>query len=232
VAHNRAGMAPAVLVRYSGAALALGGICLALFMIVHPYGEIAGAHAAHSARWVPAHSLHFVGALATLLGLPGLYARGMRETGRLGLVGALLAMAGMAMFVGTGMITAFIWPVIAETTPGFVAADGPMFADPLPTFATDAPYVTMIAGFVLFAIASIRSRTLPTETAVVLAIGVVLFSSPVQPVGPLPFAFRLAGAIAFGGALAWTGWLLWQRPLPDQPSPARYRSARRAGRKK
>lgn len=218
-------MAPTTLIRYSGAALMLGGVCLALFMIVHPYNEIAGAHAAHSARWVPAHSLHFVGALATLLGLPGLYARQMSQTGRLGLIGALLAMTGMAMFVGTGMITAFIWPVIAQTTPGFVAPDGPMFTDPLPTFATDAPYVTMILGFVLLAMASIRARTMPIETAIVLALGVVLFSSPVQPVGPLPFIFRLVGAIAFGGALGATGLLLWRRPLPAV-APHRVRVAK------
>lgn len=206
-------MAPHTLVRWSGAALVLGGICLALFMVVHPYGEIAGAHAAHSIRWVPAHSLHFAGALLVLLGLPGLYARQMRETGRLGLVAALLATAGTAMFVGTGMITAFIWPVIAESAPRFVAADGPMFADPLPRFATDAPYVGMVLGFVLLAVASIRARTLPTETAVVLAIGVVLFSSPVAPVGPLPFVLRVIGALAFGGALMWIGYLVWERPL-------------------
>src|ERR1044071_3559924 len=82
-AHNPSSMAPQTIVRWSGIALILGGVLLALFMIVHPFGEIAGAHAAHSPRWVPAHTLHFLGALATTLGLPGLYARQMRETGRL-----------------------------------------------------------------------------------------------------------------------------------------------------
>lgn len=206
-------MAPHTVIRWSGAALVLGGASLALFMVVHPYGEIAGAHAAHSVRWVPAHSLHFAGALLVLLGLPGMYARQMRQTGRLGLVAAVLAMAGTAMFVGTGMITAFIWPVVAQATPEFVAADGPMFADPLPRFATDAPYAGMVLGFVLLAAASIRARTLPLETSVVLAIGVVLFSSPVEPVGPLPFILRVIGALAFGGTLVWIGYLLWERPL-------------------
>src|SRR5215471_13245221 len=101
-------MAPLTLVRLSGASLVLGGLCLALFMLVHPYGEIAGAHAAHSLRWVPAHSLHFLGALLTVLGLPAVYARQMRQTGVLGLIGTALAIAGTAMYVGTGMITAFV----------------------------------------------------------------------------------------------------------------------------
>ena len=206
-------MAPETLVRWSGASLIGGGLCFALFMLVHPYGEIAGAHAAHSVRWVPAHSLHFVGALLTLLGLPALYARQMRQTGVLGLIGTALAIAGTAMYVGTGMITAFIWPVIAQTTPGFVSADGPMFRDPLPTFATDAPYVTMVLGYALIAIASIRSRALPIESALVLIVGIVLFSSPVEPVGPLPFLFRVIGALVFGGALISIGYLLWVRPL-------------------
>jgi hypothetical protein len=219
-------MAPETLVRWSGASLIVGGLCLALFMLVHPYGEIAGAHAAHSLRWVPAHSLHFLGALLTVLGLPAVYARQMRQTGVLGLIGTALAIAGTAMYVGTGMITAFVWPVIAQTTPGFVAADGQMFRDPLPRFATDAPYVVMIVGYALLAIASIRAHTLPTPTAVVLVIGIVLFSSPVEPVGPLPFVLRVIGALVFGGALMLIGYVLWMRPSLDvatgtpSPSPA------------
>lgn len=222
-------MAPQTIIRWSGASLIAGGLCLALFMLVHPYGEIAGAHAAHSGRWVPAHSLHFVGALLVVLGVPGLYARQVQQTGILGLVATPIAMAGTAMYVGTGMITAFIWPVIAQTTPGFVAADGPMFKDPLPTFATDAPYVAMVVGYTLLAIASIRARTLPTSTAVVLVIGIVLFSSPVEPVGPLPFLLRVIGALVFGGALMSIGYLVWARPSLDvaaeqagagSPSPA------------
>lgn len=202
-------MTPQGLVRASAVALIAGGVCLALFMLVHPYGEIAGAHAAHSARWVPAHSLHFVGALLTLLGMPGLYAWQMGRTGVLGLVGTAVAMAGMAMFVGTGMITAFIWPVIAQTTPAFVAPDGQMFRDPLPQFATDAPYVGMVVGYLLLAIAAIRARTLPTATAVTLVAGIVLFSAPVEPVGPLPFIVRVVGGVIFGASLALIGALVW-----------------------
>ena len=44
-------------------------------------------------------------------------------------------------------------------------------------------------------------------------IGIVLFSSPVEPVGPLLFFLRVVGALVFGAALISIGYLLWVRPL-------------------
>lgn len=191
--------------RACGGLLIVGGICLALFLIVHPYGEVAGAHVAHQRRWIPAHSFHFLGALFTLFGLIGLYLYQFERSGKLGLAGFILAFIGTAMFVGTGMITAFVWPVIAEHDPGFVAEDGPMFKDALTSGATLLTYVFLGIGYIVFAIAMLRARTMPPPACWLLMVGVVLFSVPVEPVGPVPWFVRFSGAVVFGAALAWLG---------------------------
>ncbi len=216
-------MSPVQMLRWSGLALALGGICFMLFLIVHPYGEVAGEHVAHNNAWIPAHSFHFFGALFALFGLMGLYVRHWEAVGRLGFVAFVLAFIGTAMFVGTGMITAAIWPAIAEDYPPFVAEDGGMFEDPLSAGATTATYVFLSLGYVLLGAVMWRKTLIPAPAAVLLMAGILLFSSPVEPVGPVPWIARYAGAVSFGAALAWIGYLQW---ASDPPAPAVVSEAR------
>jgi len=118
------------LVRWSGVSLALGGVAIAAYMLVHPWAERVG-DVATTPSWVFSHTLHFAGALLILLGLPGLYARHRARTGVPGFLGFLLAFFGTALFVGTGMSSAFLWPAIAAEAPTFVASGGGMFTHPL-----------------------------------------------------------------------------------------------------
>ena len=207
-------MAPTTLIRWSGLSLMAGGASYALFLLLHPYGEVAGAHVAHEDLWIPAHSMHSLGAVFTLLGLVGLYAKHWRPLGRLGFAAWLLAFIGTAMFVGTGMITASLWPAIAEDYPPFVEADGGMFEDPFVAGITTATYVFMSIGFIPLAVVMWRERLLPWPAALLMAVGILLFSAPVDPVGPAPWIARFSGAIIFGAALAWTGFLIWRGPGP------------------
>src|SRR5205823_9823050 len=120
--------ATSLVIRWTGAALFLGGVCLASFVLVlYPVGGFFGAaHALHPA-WVPAHSLHLVGALLTLFGLLGLYACHASRLGRVGAIGFVLALAGTAQFVGTGMLTTFVWPVLAASAPETLEPRGALF---------------------------------------------------------------------------------------------------------
>jgi hypothetical protein len=190
----------------------LGGASLAAFLLLHPYGMVAGAHSARTLTWLPAHSLHFVGALLTLFGLAGFYIRYLGALGRLGFAAFGVAFAGTAMFVGTGMITALLWPVIAEYSPDFVAADGPMFTQPLTRIAIDGTYTVLVIGYLLLGLAILRAGVAPWPAAALLMAGIVLFSAPVAPVGPVPWIVRVIGAVVFGSALAWLGWRLRADP--------------------
>jgi hypothetical protein len=196
------------LARFSGLMLILGGVSFALFLLLHPYGQLAGAAVAQQPTWIPAHTFHFLGALFTLFGLLGLYGLLAERGGGVGQLGFGLAVVGLAMFTGTGMITAYLWPVIAAYAPEFVAADGPMFSVPLAARLIEVTYSFLILGFGLLGLVVSRSGRLPRPAGWLLIVGIVLFSVPVEPFGPFPWLVRVVGALAFGAALAWIGLLL------------------------
>ena len=191
--------------RHSGAALVFSGVAFALFMLLHPYDELAGVHGPHSATWVPSHSFHFLGALLALFGLLGVRDRWLSNSSWKEKLAFGAAFTGTAMFVGTGMITAFLWPAIADHAPSFVAADGPMFTDVLASGAITVTYILLVVGYVSLAIVLRRSEAISIADTLLLVGGVLLFSAPVEPLGPAPWILRVAGGIVFGAGLARLG---------------------------
>ncbi|MGH2698237.1 MAG: catalase family protein [Actinomycetota bacterium] len=189
-------------------ALVLAGVAFALFMLLHPYDELAGTRGPHSSAWVPAHTFHFLGALLALYGLLEVRDRWLARTSLSGKLAFGAAFIGTAMFVGTGMITAFLWPAVAEHAPSFVASDGPMFTDVLASGSITVTYIFLVVGYVSLAVVLRRSRFISTADTALLIAGVLLFSAPVEPLGPAPWILRLAGGIVFGAGLARLGLVL------------------------
>ena len=120
-------MSPGSLIRASALSCLLGGACLIAFVLIHPWDRLIGAANALDPRWQLAHRLHFVGAIFALLGLPGLYACQRHQLGTFGMIGFALSVLGNAMFLGTGMITGFIWPMLAMCAPQSVELGGALF---------------------------------------------------------------------------------------------------------
>ncbi len=208
-------MSAATLMRWSGLSVSLGGLAYALFVLVHPFSGLSDPHVIHSRQWLVAHNLHLLGAVLVLLGLPGLYVAGVPRTGRLGLVGYLVAFVGTALHAGSGMFTAYVVPLApALADPSGPAQDSPFVA----VFLLQT--VAMIAGFVLLAMAGLRAGALPGWVALPLVLGAVLFNVPAVAV---PYAIPLVGGVLFGAGLGGWGYALWAvaaGPVP-QPRPAR-----------
>jgi len=193
------------LFRVAGVALVGGGVCIALFVLVlYPVGGFFGAgHAEHS-LWVPAHGLHFIGALLTVFGLVGLYGYRRHALGAAGLAGFTLALAGTAQFVGTGMLTTFVWPVLAASAPGTLDPQGALFVSPANIlFYTTA--LTLIPGYVLLAFTMWRANVFSRTACALVGIGVVLAITPPEPVGPVPWLGLVLGGVVFGIGEAWWG---------------------------
>lgn len=199
-------------VRWSGALIAAGGVSLAAFVLIHPFDQLAGAQAMHHSRWIPAHTLHFLGSVFAILGLPALYVRNLSRAGASGLIAFLLAFVGTAMFAGTGLITAYLWPLLAKHAPALIEGDGAIFTDRLSTWVTAAPYALMVPGYALIAVVLMRARSMPLVAGLLLIAGVLLFAAPVHPVGPAPWILRVTGGVLFGAALVWLGYRIWTAP--------------------
>ena len=201
-------MLPRQLIRLSGLACIVGGICIAAFVLVHPWDQLVGSEIARTARWRAAHMLHFVGALFALFGLLGLYARQYDRLGPLGVTGFVLSFIGNAMFLGTGMITAFIWPMLAVHAPSAVELGGAIFHAPVSALAFVLTAIFMIAGYMLFGIAMLKAGVFPRWSILTLMAGSVLGMLPPHPATAFPWAGLVLGGVLYGAAMCWLGFIL------------------------
>src|ERR1700722_6823762 len=193
-------MSPGSLIRASALSCLLGGACLIAFVLIHPWDRLIGAANALDPRWQLAHRLHFVGAIFALLGLPGLYACQRHQLGTFGMIGFALSVLGNAMFLGTGMITGFIWPMLAMCAPQSVELGGALFG-PLGSLSFLLTAATMMLGYGIFGAASLRIGVLPRWATIMLIAGVILGMTPPHPLTAEPWAAMVLGGVLYGAGL-------------------------------
>jgi hypothetical protein len=204
------------LVPWAGLLVAFSGLMIAGYMLVHPWSQRTG-DIATTPQWMVAHSLHFLGAVCLLPGLVGVYVRQKGATGRSGLAAFWVALVATALFAGTGMITAFLWPAVAAEAPAFVAADGGMFQHPLAVGPLVATRVVLVVGFVWLGAVSYRAAILPRAGSAAVVAGVLAMNLPTQPFGPVPWAASVIGATVFGLGLVVWGLALWNTGAMPEP---------------
>jgi len=207
-------MSTPALIRWSGLSLMLGGIGLAVELILHPPGETA--QYVLQPVWGFAHWLGAFAWLLILFGLLGLYARQVRHVGRLGFVGFVLAVMSAALTAGTLMIGGgVLQPVIAQGAPRLLDLDGPFFTS-LSFKLVGGLILAGFIGLLLLAITTLRAGILlPIGSWIlillvpvaVVAAPMVLFVAPnLQQIGQTSL-----GVFTGAGLLAW-GYALWRDP--------------------
>jgi hypothetical protein len=210
--------------RWSGIALALGGILMALFWILHPEESVL---LTDPAAYQQEHILDFVGLMLFIPGLMGLYSRIADRAGWLGLTGFLLTLFCLLVLMGISVVDMLIWPSIATIQPDLIlTADGKFNQSSGPFAATISLIVpfSMIGalGFVLLGMAIWRSAVLPRWAGLLLAI-----AGPLYSFGPgfVPHHALLMNVLAYApiaAASLWLGIALWTgTELSLQSMPAR-----------
>lgn len=134
--------------------------------------------------WIATQSIRMGLALlamfALLLALTGLYARQVPESGKLGLVGYLVAFLGTMLVAGDWWYEAFIGPELREQAPEILttAPGGSILIGAALTGLTFA------AGWVTFGLASFRAGVFPRLAAVLMTVagvaGILTLISPFQ----------------------------------------------------
>jgi hypothetical protein len=194
--------------RWGGLALLLGGVAGLLFsLLLAPSGGVTGAHRAHGATWMPAHSMHTVSAVLLLFGVIGLYWRLAPTSGRLGLAGFVCALVGTALFVATGVVTAYVFPAVASAAPSAVEPGGALLSGPvLGVFGLTA--LLLSVGYAILGVAALRHGSLPRGGALLFVAGALVLAMPVEPFGPLPWAGLIAGGVLTTLGQTWLGYAL------------------------
>jgi hypothetical protein len=200
-------MSSSRLVRWSGLALLLAGILIAVSALLHP--SDADPRAALSSAWVPVHIMFTAGAVLTLFGLIGFYGAQADAAGRLGLIGFILTFTGNSLVVALLMLEAFVIPALAADAAGQALLDpaGPLFGGAL-GIALLLMAASFALGSILLGIATARAGALPRLAGVLLIAGGPLLA--LWP--PLPQIVGTAGAVLLGASFVWSGYVLWSRP--------------------
>jgi len=205
--------------RLAGLSALLAGICYVLVGVFHPPNI---ASSVMTARWVAVHYVACAMSFFAVLGLAGLYARQVEESGWLGLVGFVLLSLWFVLVMGFTFVEAFILPRVATAVPAFVEGWMGMLVGPaskfdlgiMPTLWTLTGPVYILGGL-LFGIATFRARILPRWAGALLAVGTLL--APLAAF--LPNGSQPKIAIPVGLALAWLGYALMTEPREGLAEP-------------
>ena len=149
--------------------------------------------------------LSLVAMFALLIALTGIYAQQASATGKLGLVGYLTASLGTVLVAGDWWYEAFIGPMLRQQAPELLntAISGSILIGAALTF------VIFAAGWVIFALATLRAGVAPRGAAVLMVLGgiagILTLISPFQ----VPLAL----------AVGWMGlWLVRSDSRQNQPA--------------
>ena len=196
-------------IRWTGLAAMAAGIIFAAIQPIHPPDVVASVT---TRAWAIITPLKTVMCLFFLIGIAGLYARQVKESGWLGLAGFLLFSLSWALQTGFVFAETFILPMLATTAPQFVDGFLGMSygrASEVSLGALPALYalvgILYMLGGLLFGIATFRAGILPRWAGGLLAITAAL--TPTAAL--LPHHIQRLAAVPMGLALAWLGYALW-----------------------
>ena len=197
------------LTRWSGLAALLAGSIYVGIQPIHPPDFLPSVT---TTAWATIMPIKLLMCMLFLPGLTGIYARQVEETGWPGLIGFLMLGTSWTLQAAFIFTEAFILPVLAATTPGYVESllgivngfPGEMNIGALPGIY-GLVGVTYILGGLIFGIATFRARVLPRWAG-----GLLALTSIVTPAAALlPHEIQRFAAIPVGLALAWMGYALF-----------------------
>jgi hypothetical protein len=197
------------LIRWAGLSAVVAGIIFAGIQPIHPPDVLASVN---TTAWGIITPIKTVMALLFLVGITGLYARQVKETGWLGLVGYLVFSLCWSLELGFIFAEAFIIPPLASAAPKFVEGFfGIVNGHPIQMNLGLLPAlyafmsITYLLGGLLFGIATFRAGILPRWAGGLLAVTAVF--TPLAAL--LPHAIQRFAAVPVGVAVACLGYTLW-----------------------
>ena len=217
---------PSTLIRWAGLSAMVAGIIYTVIQPIHPPDALSSVT---TTAWAIITPVKTAMAMLFLIGITGIYARQVRETGWLGLIGFLLLIISWALNLAYIFAETFIIPLLTTTSPTFIDGFfGIVNGHPVETNLGSLPAlfalvgITYMLGGLLFGIAAFRAGILPRWAA-----GLLAAASALTPLAALvPHEFQRLAGMPVGIALASLGYALWSErrerasePLASKASP-------------
>jgi len=184
-----------------GVAHIFGGVFVAIAYTLHPHHQtpeiISGQF------WLIIHILFALSLIFGIFGLIGLYQLHLKKSRLSGFIGFLLAVSSLIGIFGLNYFEAFINPVLAIESPGFVDNYGAGTMIGLVTFLFPISGAMFLFGYGLLCIDLLRAKTLNHQAVVLTIIGTFVFGLGLS--GLFPMIVVKAGSVLFGAGLVGLG---------------------------
>ena len=186
-------MTPTGLFRLSGLALVLAATILAVAELL-AFAIFAQQGADYDLQQIARTGAFFFQSLLTLLagalllgGMVGLYLRQSEASGKVGLIGFLLAFFGTALVEGDFYANTFVTPLVAREVPAFL--DNPLSGFLQVWLPFD--FTLLALSWLLLAATTVRAGVYPRAASWFLLVSALVALVPV-PLANLPFEATLA----------------------------------------
>jgi hypothetical protein len=193
------------LIRWAGLSAMVAGIIFTAIQPTHP--------SINTNTFIIITSFKTSISIFGLLGITGLYARQVEETGWKGLAGYLLLTIYYAIQMCISFIEPTILPLLTTTAPTFVESmlqlsSGTGFPTNLGSLTNvySLASIFYVLGSMLFGLATFRARILPRGAAVLLAVSGPLAGTMFTL---LPYQLVQLTSIPIGVAMVWLGYALF-----------------------
>jgi hypothetical protein len=193
------------LIRWAGLSAMVAGIIFTAIQPTHP--------SINTSTFIIITSFKTSISIFGLLGITGLYARQVEETGWQGLVGYLLLTIYYAVQMCISFIEPTVLPLLTTVAPTFVESmlqlsSGAGSPTNLGSLTNVYSFVSIlyVLGSLLFGMAMFRARILPRGAAVLLSISGPLAGTMFAL---LPYQLVQLTSIPIGGAMVWLGYALF-----------------------
>lgn len=198
------------LTRAAAVALAVSGLIFILIQPLHPHEDIASIT---TTTWVAVHIASMAMAVLGLAGITAIYLADVKRSGVLGLLAYLVFALFFLTQSAVNFAEAFILPLTAAGSPELTEDVASLFVTGYVLQTDVGPLaivgsigaVLYLGGGVLFGIAILRARALPSWTGILLiAAAVASLSAAI-----LPHELARYAAVPMGVALIALGFGLW-----------------------
>lgn len=160
-------------------------------------GNQAYSVAALTTEWSVLYSLRMIATILLMLGLVAFFACQNQKMGTFGVVAFVIAATGTILVSGFAWALTFIFPAMAEAVPEFIDA-----LAAVPSLGVVLTLFLVTVGWLLFGIASLRAKVLPTIATWVVVVG--SFLALVLNMMKAPMSWLI-----FDVGVIWMGWWLW-----------------------
>jgi hypothetical protein len=144
-------------------------------------------------QWIPVNLLGLASTLLVTLGFPMFFLQQREVTARMGNTGLMLAFSGLILFTCIQYYETIIWPAAAYSHPELVGVEGALVKGNQGVLSG----ILLGAGYLMFGISFLVSKTLPRAPLLMLITGTPVFANGII------FPVRTLGLMLFCGGTIW-----------------------------